>query len=244
MAQGLNARNECNTTWGHWAHGDGWGAVLEAADGLAVVRSARPCWDDPAFRKLADRRVFLLHARRASKGRVSEENAHPFAASCANRDWTFCHNGTVRDLFPEVDDAEDGRTDSEKLFRRLVPFLCKGEILSGVHEVYGRLQDFTSVNSFLLCRSELWVVSGFRTHTDYFTLHLANTPAGPIVSSEPLAKLSDRWATAENGSVIRYCRSTGEPQTYRNVLGNLRRSEGRAALPTTLRHESHASKGD
>ena len=244
MAQGRNTLNECNTAWGHWTHGDGWGAVVEAEDALAVIRSARPCWDDPAFRELADRRVFLLHARRASKGRVSEENAHPFGASCADDAWTFCHNGTVRDSFPEFDDADDGQTDSEKLFRRLVPFLCVGDILSGVREVFGSLQDFTSVNSFLLCKSEFWAVSGFRTHTDYFTLHQANTPAGPIVSSEPLAKLSDRWTATANGSVLRCCRLTGELQTYHNVLGNVSRRESRAVPPKTLHHPSHAPKGD
>ncbi len=244
MTRGFNALNECNTTRGHWTHGDGWGAVIEAEDGLAVVRSAQPCWNDPAFRELADQRVFMLHARRASKGRISEENAHPFAASCEHDTWTFCHNGTVRDSLQGSDDTEDGRTDSEMLFRRLVPFLCGGAVLSGVREVYGNLQEFTSVNSFLLCSSEFWVVSGFRTHTNYFTLHWADTPAGPIVSSEPLAELNDRWARIEHGSVLRYCRLTGELQTYRNVLSNESCSKGRADPPKTLHDESRASTGE
>lgn len=80
-------------------HGSGWG-LAAWADGRPVVRKEPVAADDPksgwrdAARAVADAPLVLAHLRKASIGRVSVENTHPFAFGA----WSFAHNGTVYGL--------------------------------------------------------------------------------------------------------------------------------------------------
>ena len=208
MAQGQNELNEHNTAPGVWTHGDGWGAVFQGDDGRQVVRSVEACWDDARIEPLRDRRILLLHARRASQGRVVLENTHPFREAIGGESWFFCHNGTVRGL------ELHGRTDSQEVFDRLLPFVRDGRILPGLREVYGAIDDFTSLNSYLLGPDALWVVSLCTKDPTYYELALTETEFGPIVSSEPLPALAGERTEIPSGRVVYVDRRSGAVETY------------------------------
>lgn len=107
-------------------HGSGWGVATWTA-GRAVVRRGPVAADDPksgwraAVADASGRPLVLAHLRKASMGRVSLENTHPFAFGPL----AFAHNGTLYGLddarrallLASVDedlaDAVAGTTDSE-----------------------------------------------------------------------------------------------------------------------------------
>jgi predicted glutamine amidotransferase len=214
MAQGLNMLNERNTKLGEWTHVHGWGAVYEEAGQLRAVRSTEACWDDSLLRTLRDRRVFLLHARKASAGGKTLENTHPFECEIAGARWFFCHNGTVRDPLPDPLTPTEGSTDSEKLFGLLQPYIDQDDVLAGLHAVYGGIHAFTSLNSFLLGPDDLWTVCLHTENPDYYTLTLAETDDGPIVSSEPLGELAGDRTAIPNGTALRIDRWSGAIEMY------------------------------
>ena len=200
MARGENALNERNTSLGLVQHGDGWGAVLEAGERTIRVRSPRPCWDDPAFAQVRSASVRLLHARLASSAGRSEVHAHPFSIEIGGETWTFCHNGTIRDL----PDDGSGATDSERFFRRMAPMLASEDPVTAFEAAAAPLRDVTSLNSLLLGPTGLWAFCVWTdpTYRAYYTLAWAETPGGVVVASEPLADLDADWIPMENGSVL------------------------------------------
>ena len=46
--------------------------------------------------------------------------------------------------------------------------------------------DYTAVNSMLSNGQDLYVISGYKTWEDYYTLHCYSLPTGVIISSEPI----------------------------------------------------------
>ncbi|MEW5825340.1 MAG: class II glutamine amidotransferase [Candidatus Bipolaricaulota bacterium] len=198
MARGENVETEKNAPLGCLRHGDGWGAVLLDS---GRARSGRACWDDPGFRSLRNERVQLLHARLASRGAVDASNAHPFTASLRGETWYFSHNGTF------LDEPEDGTaaTDSERFFRRMAVGLERGEDpVTAFEFAVARLERITAANSLLLGPTGLWAfcVWADPKSAKYYTLSRAETPYGPVVSSEPLADLATDWVPIENGTAL------------------------------------------
>jgi predicted glutamine amidotransferase len=219
MARGENATNEHNTERGAWIHRNGWGGAFEAEGSVRIHRSIEACWEDADLASLASKRTFLLHARRASAGSVSIEDTHPFDARIGDDLWVFCHNGTVRDSLPPSG-AEAGNTDSERIFRRLTPYVREERILDGLREVYSGFHDFTSLNSFLLGRHDFWAVCLFSRDPTYYTLSLAVGERGPIVSSEPLAEFSNGRRPIPNGSALHIDRRSGVTRFHELGIAN------------------------
>jgi predicted glutamine amidotransferase len=228
MAQGRNALNELNTRFGKITHGDGWGAVYEQEGELTVRRSTCACWKDPSLEEPRGRRVLLLHARRKSSGRVLLEDTHPFEAEVDGARWFFSHNGTVNEDLPTPSAPMKGTTDSEQLFRLLLPFLREDRILEGFRAVYGGIRDFTSLNTFLLGPNALWAVGLYTQNPTYYTLTLTETEDGPIISSEPLPEMAGKQTRLPSGTVLRIDRRTGAIEW--NALGEASPSEIRLNL--------------
>jgi glutamine amidotransferase len=107
-------------------HPDGWG-VGWYEDGIPrVVRSLTPAHGDADFEQLSQfvsAQTVVAHVRKASVGRVAEENTHPFQRG----PWLFAHNGTIPDwervraplealIAPSLRRDLRGDTDSERCF--------------------------------------------------------------------------------------------------------------------------------
>ena len=213
MARGENSLNEKNTTHGLVSHGHGWGAVLEADGDTTRVRSAKPCWDDPACAQIRSAHVKLLHARLASSGGRGEAHAHPFSTQIRGETWYFCHNGTIRD---EPDDGTDA-TDSERFFRRMASHLACEDPISAFETAAASLRDVSALNSLLLGPGGLWA---FCVWTDpglreYYTLEWAETAHGVVVASETLADVAPRWVPMENGSALWASAQSSDVRSFR-----------------------------
>jgi len=208
MAQGRNARHELYEHPGHFQHPDGWGAVIEDDGRLVRVRSTSPCWEGEGLEALAHRRVFLLHARRASVGAVAIQNVHPFERDARGRRWFFCHNGTIRDPLPRPSHAE-GDTDSEAYFGILLDALARPAAEEALALAVGSLKDYTSLNAFMLSQGVAFVLCAWHELETYYTLHACDTPDGPVFSSEPLAEFGTSWQALTCGEIRRVDRLSG-----------------------------------
>lgn len=217
MAQGRNARHELYERPGHFQHPDGWGAVIEQDGVLSRVRGLEACWEDPAFPALGDRRIVLLHARRASCGGVQMENVHPFERVDDGESWFFSHNGTIRDPLPRSPRAE-GATDSEAYFDRLLEAIRTQDPLGEAEDVVASFRDYTSLNAFLVSEREAWVVSAWRGHEQYYTLRECDTREGPVFSSEVIRELGGDWRPLASGEILRIERGTGRIARRRVTL--------------------------
>jgi glutamine amidotransferase len=107
-------------------HPDGWGLGWYEAAGPRVVRSLTPAHGDGEFEKLShyvSAQTVVAHVRKASVGRVAEENTHPFQRG----PWLFAHNGTLPEweknkprleelIAPALLEKLRGETDSERCF--------------------------------------------------------------------------------------------------------------------------------
>lgn len=125
-------------------HGHGWG-VADYADGVPLIeKQTWAAFQGEHFQKAAARvyaRTAVAHVRRATVGRTSVENTHPFH----HGRWVFAHNGTVPNfeqvrmkLLEHMDplhhDEIQGETDSEHVFRYLLSlFLRHPEV--GLQEI-------------------------------------------------------------------------------------------------------------
>lgn len=60
----------------------------------------------------------VAHIRKATEGKVSAENTHPFVRDLWGETWVFAHNGDLKDFFPETGIVyrPTGQTDSERAF--------------------------------------------------------------------------------------------------------------------------------
>jgi glutamine amidotransferase len=107
-------------------HSDGWGISCYREDLPLAERRAASAHEDVHFSTTAERvysSTVVAHVRRATVGRVTLDNTHPFVYG----HWTFAHNGTVRNieaLGPALEDETPqrfrrlrrGDTDSERAF--------------------------------------------------------------------------------------------------------------------------------
>lgn len=63
-------------------------------------------------------RTVLAHIRKATQGPVQLSNCHPFVREWQGREWSFCHNGDLKEFHPRLDGSHlpVGQTDSERAF--------------------------------------------------------------------------------------------------------------------------------
>ncbi len=107
-------------------HTDGWGIVIYQGSEPIVQKKATPAFEDALFSMTAESSfstTIVAHVRRATVGKNSDENTHPFV--CGR--WSFAHNGTItgfesiEEIMVSETDADlqrhrRGQTDSEQYF--------------------------------------------------------------------------------------------------------------------------------
>ena len=100
----------------------GWGVVVYPNGEAEEPRCARfpDSMDAPGDAADARGRIALAHVRRAAGADLTEADTHPFCLG----EYAFCHNGWIsgHDRLLGTDDGAgpQGRTDSERLFHRLL----------------------------------------------------------------------------------------------------------------------------
>ncbi|HEX5127961.1 MAG TPA: class II glutamine amidotransferase [Rhodocyclaceae bacterium] len=103
-------------------HADGWGIAFFEDDGCRVFVDYLPSATSPVADLVRaypiKSRNVIAHIRKATHGKVSLANTHPFRRELWGHDWIFAHNGTVTDL-PRMRSSRFqpvGSTDSEQAF--------------------------------------------------------------------------------------------------------------------------------
>ncbi len=163
-------------------HRDGWGIAFHEADGCRLIIDELPSITSPLAQALKHQPVkarnVVAHIRKATQGRISPENNHPFTRVLWGRTWSFAHNGNLAGFLPAPDAVyqSDGETDSERAFcyllaglRRRFPLQApsRGALFAAVAAMaaviarHGTFNFILSNGDFLLahCSTKLhWVV--------------------------------------------------------------------------------------
>lgn len=181
-------------------HNAGWGVAWYQDDAPRIAKAPRAALEDPAFvpssRQAAGRLVYL-HIRRATRGRISDENTHPFA----HGRWLFCHNGTIvngvrNEMRRLIQPPTQGETDSEVLFHWLLHHMQADDPVRGLEKGLGWIierSDVARLNFFLTDGEQLYAFR--RGHS----LFLQETRDRVVLSSYSLLANS---ASVKRGELI------------------------------------------
>jgi predicted glutamine amidotransferase len=89
----------------------------------------------------------IAHIRKATQGRVSLANCHPFVRELWGRYWVFAHNGDLKNFTPTLDGPYRpvGTTDSELAFCYLLQQLRQrfGDSLPSLSDLTRELRELT-----------------------------------------------------------------------------------------------------
>lgn len=185
-------------------HRDGWG-IATSTDGDWQVRRSTSCAARCSdFAALAELRADLVvaHVRKATVGRLSLANTHPF-----RRDQlVFAHNGTVSAIAalvsriaPEHLARVEGDTDSERLFAYILTHIDEagavGQGIARAVTAMHALGDVGSASFLLSCGERLYA---YRCGRTLFTRMRGDVT---IVASEPLTE--ETWdEVPERGLIV------------------------------------------
>jgi glutamine amidotransferase len=116
----------------------------------------------------------LAHIRKATQGPVQLANCHPFVREWQGREWSFCHNGDLKEFHPRLHGAfrPVGSTDSERAFCWLMQELAKAhasvpnvaELSTTLRELLPVLRAHGSFNMLLSNGQALWAHGGTQLH--------------------------------------------------------------------------------
>lgn len=104
-------------------HKDGWGITFYEGKGCRSFKDPLPSAESPIARLVTDYPIksetVVCHIRQANSGEVSLENTHPFIRPMWGKNWTYAHNGQLKDFkekLPVKYHLPVGETDSEHAF--------------------------------------------------------------------------------------------------------------------------------
>ncbi|HKB59845.1 MAG TPA: class II glutamine amidotransferase [Gallionellaceae bacterium] len=214
-------------------HADGWGIAFFEGRGVRLFLDPTPSATSPMAEFVRNfpirSRNVIAHIRKATQGRVSLENTHPFQRELWGRYWVFAHNGNLPQFQPELDGSflPVGITDSERIFCWLLQSLrarfgdvppTRDELLAEVHRLILPLSA-TGIFNFLLSNGE-WLIAHCSTELTYIvrrapfaTAHLKDEDvmvdfsevAAPddrvaVIATQPLTD-NEQWTMMPPGSL-------------------------------------------
>lgn len=104
-------------------HVDGFGVAFHQKEACRLFIDEGPASQAPLAEFLRTHPVrstsVLAHVRKATQGEVRLANCHPFVREWQGRQWSFCHNGNLKDFLPRLTGSDPlpvGDTDSERAF--------------------------------------------------------------------------------------------------------------------------------
>ncbi len=188
-------------------HGDGWGIIFLHHNTLQSFKSAKPCYDDPQFEAFAkiSTQFLVLHARRASKGSISEQNSHPFSTNYKNDHYFFFHNGTIyEELSFSPQFIRGGTTDSEMFFYHILTHFQPEKPIDSFSAIFKNITKFSAINSIFGNSQYALVVNRFQINPNYYAMKSSSDENSLIVSSEVLPGFEFRnWEKLSNGTLLK-----------------------------------------
>lgn len=92
-------------------------------------------------------RNVIAHIRKATQGKITLENSHPFIRELWGRQWIFAHNGDLHDFDPVLSGkfTPVGNTDSERSFCYLLDQLVEkfGFIEPSLDQIFSLLEEIS-----------------------------------------------------------------------------------------------------
>lgn len=207
---------------------DGWGIGWFESGTFKVEKSPQSAFESENFDKLVKTiksKIFIVHVRRASYGKISKENSHPFIF----KKWIFAHNGTVNKSFiesllvsPYNENFTSEPIDSEVYFRYIIQCIdSEKDVLAGIKKALKDVlkRECFGANFLLSDGENLW---GFRygyklcwlyrdpkepfyekskeTYLLIRSKELANEKA-VLIASEEITK-DEEWQPVSDGEIV------------------------------------------
>jgi len=154
-------------------HRDGWGIAFYHGKGLQEFKDPHPGVDSEVAKLVKlhaiRSKIVISHIRQANVGGINLENTHPFTRELWGQNWTFAHNGQLKDgvhlQLPLGRYLPVGSTDSEHIFcwmldqiSRAFPAMPANPDLlwQGVASMAGTLHSL-GVSNFLLSDGQVLI---------------------------------------------------------------------------------------
>ena len=192
-------------------HKDGWGIAFFEGKGVRLLHEpntacASPLADFVTKNPIQSKHV-VAHIRRATVGRVSLENTHPFMRELWGHYWIFAHNGHLDNFHPDQNGrfTPVGDTDSEAAFcwmlqelnTRFGPHIpLPTKIFDAVRELSIELTRECSFN-FLLSNGS-YLLAHASTRLSWVGRESLQGRAA-IIATEPLS--NEPWRTLAPGTL-------------------------------------------
>lgn len=193
-------------------HRDGWG-IVSYSNGWPryMGRSSRPLPDDPSFEsavqdvvRLPPPSFLIAHARAASTGGATIQNAHPFVVGRT----ALAHNGTVYGLKPPYGKVPKGESDSEVLALILENRLEQGQDLVSAltsvirEDIAGH--DFSAAVLIVSDGERLLAYRDFKdpARASYYDLKLARLPDSVVLFQETRCGYDGEISQVAKGELV------------------------------------------
>ena len=159
-------------------HGDGWGIAFFEGQGLRHFVDHQSASSSPVAELIRRYPIksenVIAHIRKATQGKVSLENCHPFVRELWGRYWVFAHNGNLVDFAPRLHGnfKPVGQTDSEWAFCWLMQELAKShasvpsvqELSCTLRELVPQIARHGTFNFLLSNGQALWAHASTQLH--------------------------------------------------------------------------------
>lgn len=142
---------------------DGWGIAFYPDRSAQVIKEPASAHRSPLAGFLQQMpyiksSLILAHVRYSSVGKNAFMNTHPFLRTWNKHDYTFAHNGTIRNYsqFPLEKFQPVGQTDSEYIFCYLMDQIAMNGLhefehpdLNALHQLFLRINESGKFNCLL-----------------------------------------------------------------------------------------------
>ena len=214
-------------------HKDGFGIAFFEDAGVRLMVDAQSARTSPVaemVRRFPIRSSNIVaHIRKATQGRVTLANTHPFVRELWGRYWVFAHNGDLKGYAPRLHGAfrPVGETDSERAFCWLMQELAKAhasvppiaELTATLRELAPAVAAHGSFNFLLDNGQALWAHCSTRLHhvvrchpftraslhdddvTVDFAAHTTPLDRVAVIVTEPLTK-DETWTAFASGELL------------------------------------------
>ncbi|MBE9609862.1 class II glutamine amidotransferase [Chitinilyticum piscinae] len=212
-------------------HGDGWGIGFFEDDGWRVFLDHLPSATSPVAEFIRNYPIkshnVVAHIRKATQGKVSLANTHPFRRELWGEEWLFAHNGNLADFtYHGTRFQAIGNTDSEQAFCLLLDQLAErfptkpahGELAHEFARIAGSLTTYGTFNCLLAVGRQLYTHCSTQLHylvrqAPFSTAHLKDADVSidfsrhttpddrvAIIATLPLTD-NECWSAFQSGEV-------------------------------------------